>query len=120
ALVTFPLMAAVQYICAKVGLVAKRGLAGVLRRHYSPRIVYPAILSLAVANTINAGVDIGAVAAGLNLLVPGVPAVAFVVPVALGILALQVWWSYRSIANTFKWLTLSLFAYLGAVFFARP
>lgn len=116
---SFPLMAAVQFICAKVGMVSGMGLAGVLRRHYSRRLLYPAVLALVVANTINAGADLGAIAAAINLLVP-VPTAALIVPIALTILALQVWGSYRLIANVFKWLTLALLAYIAAAFFARP
>lgn len=119
ALVTFPLMTAVQYICAKVGMVTGRGLAGVIRHHYSRWVVYPAIAVLVVANTINAGADIGAVAAGVNLLVP-VPQKWLIFPVGLALLMLQVWGSYRLIANVFKWLCLSLLAYVGAAFLARP
>ncbi len=119
ALVTFPLMAAVQFICAKIGMVSGQGLAGVLRRHYPRAILYSAVAGLVVANTINAGVDIGAVAAGLNLMVP-LPVAAFVFPIALVLLALQIWGSYRLVARTFQWLTLSLFAYIGSSFFARP
>src|ERR1041384_5469542 len=59
-LFAFPLMTAVQYICAKVGLVTGRGLAGVLREHFSCTTVFPAVMLLVVANTINVGVDIGA------------------------------------------------------------
>ncbi len=119
ALVTFPLMAAIQYICAKIGLVSGRGIAGVLRQHYPRGLLYAVVLGLLAANTINAGVDILAIAAGLNLLVP-VPLSIVIVPIAVGILALQIWGSYRMIARTFKWLTLSLFAYIGSAFFARP
>jgi NRAMP (natural resistance-associated macrophage protein)-like metal ion transporter len=119
ALVTFPLMAAVQFICAKVGLVTGRGLAGVLRHYYPRALLYPVVLVLLVANTINAGVDLGAIAAGINMLVP-VPVAVLVVPVALLIVAVQVWGSYRLIARVFKWLTLALFAYIGSAFFARP
>jgi NRAMP (natural resistance-associated macrophage protein)-like metal ion transporter len=119
ALVTFPLMAAVQFICAKIGLVTGRGLAGVLRQHYPRTLLYPVVVGLVIANTINAGVDIGAVAAGLNLLVP-VPILVLVGPVALVILVLQVWGSYRLITSVFRWLTLALFAYIGAAFFAAP
>jgi NRAMP (natural resistance-associated macrophage protein)-like metal ion transporter len=119
ALVTLPLMAGVQFICAKIGLVSGRGLAGVLRHHYPRALLYPVIIALVIANTINAGVDIGAIAAGINLLVP-IPISWMVVPIALGLLVLQIWGSYRLIANTFKWLTLSLFAYIGSSFFARP
>jgi Mn2+/Fe2+ NRAMP family transporter len=100
-------------------MVSGMGLAGILRRHYSRLVLYPAILALVVANTINAGADIGAIAAAINLLLP-IPIVAMIVPIALIILALQIWGSYRLIANTFKWLTLALFAYIGAAFFAHP
>jgi Mn2+/Fe2+ NRAMP family transporter len=60
ALFTFPLMASVQFICAKTGLVSGEGLASLLRKDYSLWLLYPAVLALVVANTINAGVDIGA------------------------------------------------------------
>ena len=119
ALLTFPLMAAVQFICAKVGMVTGKGLAGVLREHYSTRLLYPAVFALLIANTINAGADIGAIAAAINLLAP-VPIVAMIVPVTAVILVLQIWGSYRMIASTFKWLTLALFAYVASAFFAKP
>jgi NRAMP (natural resistance-associated macrophage protein)-like metal ion transporter len=111
--VTFPLMAAVQYICAKIGMVSGTGLAGALRRHYPRAVLYPVVFSLLAANTLNVGADLGAVAAGLNLLVP-VPTLYLVGPVGLLLLALQVWGSYPLIARVFKWLTLSLFAYVGS------
>jgi len=120
AVFSFPLMAGVQYACAKVGMVSGMGLAGVLRRHYPRPLLYLAVLALLVANTINAGADIGAIAAAINLLIPTVPAWLFVVPTSLTILAIQIWGSYRLIANIFKWLTLALFAYIAAAFFARP
>jgi NRAMP (natural resistance-associated macrophage protein)-like metal ion transporter len=119
ALITFPMMAVVQFISAKIGLVCGQGLAGILKRHYSPWLLYPAVLGLLIANTINAGADIGAIAAGLNLLVPIPPAVA-VVPIALVILAILVWSSYELIARIFKWLTLALLAYIASAFFAHP
>jgi NRAMP (natural resistance-associated macrophage protein)-like metal ion transporter len=119
ALVTFPMMAAVQFVCAKVGLVSGRGLASVLRQHYSRKLLYGALGALVVANTINAGTDIGAIAAAINLLVP-IPVVALIIPIALTILALLIWGSYNFIARTFKWLTLALFAYIISAFFARP
>src|SRR5207237_470431 len=111
ALFTFPMMATIQFICAKIGMVSGRGLAGVLRQYYPRWLLYPAVVALLVANTINAGADIGAIAAAVNLLVP-VPAVWAIVPVTFAILALQIWGSYRFIAKVFKWLTLALFAYI--------
>ena len=119
AVVTFPMMTAVQFICAKIGMVTGVGLARVLRRHYSKGLLYPVVGGLVIANTINAGADIGAIAAAVNLLVP-IPVTAMIVPIALVILGLQVWGSYRLIAQTFKWLTLALFAYIGAALYARP
>ena len=119
AIVTLPLMAVVQFLCAKIALVTGRGLAGVLRIHYRRGVLYPAVLCLIVANTINAGSDIGAIAAGINLIVP-IPPSLLIIAIALTIVAFQIWGSYRWIASIFKWLTLSLFAYIGAAFLAKP
>lgn len=119
ALFSFPLMAAVQFISAKVGMVTGKGLAGVIREHYSRKLLYPLILGLVIANIINAGVDIGAIAAAINLLLP-IPITAMIIPIAVVILILQVWGSYRLIANVFKWLTLALFAYIASAFLAKP
>ncbi|HEX9045163.1 MAG TPA: divalent metal cation transporter [Candidatus Limnocylindrales bacterium] len=114
-----PMMIAVQYMCAKIGLVTGRGLSGVIRRRYHAAVLYPVVLGLVVANTVNAGADIAAIAAALNLVVPLPPAM-FIVPVTLGILALQVLGSYALIARIFKWLALALLAYIGAALLARP
>jgi NRAMP (natural resistance-associated macrophage protein)-like metal ion transporter len=113
-----PMQTAVQYMCAKIGLVTGKGLAGVLREHYH-RALYPAVIALVIANTLNAGADIGAIAAAFNLLVP-IPAIVFVIPVSLGIIGLQVFGGYRLIDKVFKWLSLALLAYIGAALFARP
>jgi len=119
ALFTFPMMWSVQFICAKIGMVSGSGLAHVLRKHYPRWLLYPVVGGLVIANTINAGVDIGAIAAAMNLLLP-VPTSALIVPIALCILVVQIWGSYRLIAKTFKWLTLALFAYVLSAFFAKP
>jgi len=86
ALLTFPLMTSIQHICAKVGMVSGMGLAAVLQRHYSRWLLYPAVACLFIANTINAGTDIGAVAAAINLLFPQIPIITMIIPVALIIL----------------------------------
>src|SRR5919109_2772471 len=119
ALVTFPMMATIQFICAKIAMVSGRGLAGVLRRHYARPVLYLAVAGLVAANTINVGADLGGVADALSLLVPLRP-IVMIVPVAAAILALQVWGSYRLIARIFKWLTLALLAYVGAAVLAKP
>lgn len=113
-----PMMIGVQYMCAKIGLVTGKGLAGVLREHY-PRALYPAVFALVIANTLNAGADIGAIAAAINLIVP-IRAVVFIIPVSMGIIALQVFGTYRLIEKVFKWLALALVAYIAAALFAKP
>src|ERR1700755_156013 len=70
ALITFPLMAGVQLICARIGLVYGCGLAAVMRKSFPKNLVYLAIISLLIANTINAAADLQAIAAGINMLVP--------------------------------------------------
>ena len=69
AIVTLPLMVVVQHICAKIGMVSGRGLAGVLNRYYSKKLLYPVVVGLVIANTINAGADIAAIAAAINMFV---------------------------------------------------
>src|SRR5215831_12633264 len=120
AIVTLPMMAAVQFICAKIGMVAGRGLAGVLRKHYPRWLVLGTIVLLLVANTINAGTDIGAIAAAINLLLPRVSPLLLVAPIAVLIVAVQVLGSYNLIVRIFKWLALTLFGYIVAAFLARP
>ena len=119
AIVTLPLMIVVQHICAKIGMVSGRGLAGVLNRYYSKKLLYPVVIGLVIANTINAGADIAAISAAINMFVP-IPISAMVIPIAVAIVVLQVWGSYRVMVKIFKWLTLSLFAYVIAAFLARP
>lgn len=120
AIITLPMMAAIQFICAKIGMVSGMGLAGVLRKYYPRWLVVSAIVLLVVANTINAGTDIGAIAAAINLLAPPIPALALVVPIAAIIVAVQILGSYPTLVKIFKWLTLTLFAYIAAAFLARP
>jgi len=119
ALFLLPLMIVVQHISAKIGMVSGRGLASVVKVNYSRWVLYPAVICLVGANTINAGTDILAIAAAINLFIP-VPVLALVLPISVAIVVLQVWGSYRLIVKVFKWLTLALFAYVIAAFLARP
>jgi NRAMP (natural resistance-associated macrophage protein)-like metal ion transporter len=120
AIITLPMMAAIQFICAKIGMVSGMGLSGVLRKYYPRWLVVSALVLLIIANTINAGTDIGAIAASINLLAPSIPPLALVVPIAIVIVAVQILGSYRTLVKIFKWLTLTLFAYIAAAFLARP
>ncbi len=119
AVVTLPLMAVVQHICAKIGMCTGRGLAGVLHKYYPRWLLYPVVLGLVIANTINAGTDIAAIAAAINMYLP-VPIAVLVVPIAGAIIALQLWGSYHLIVRVFKWLTLTLFGYVLASILAHP
>jgi NRAMP (natural resistance-associated macrophage protein)-like metal ion transporter len=121
AVFTFPLMLAVQELCARIALETGVGLGTSLRRKFPTWLVGLAIAALVVANTINLGADLGAVASGGSLLSRGrVPALWLVVPVGVLILAMQMFVSYRLMFNIFKWLTLALFAYVVTGVLARP
>lgn len=112
-LFTFPLMAAVQELCARIALHTGVGLGMSLRRRFPAWLVGSCILALFVANTINAGADLGAVAAGASLLTRGaVSELWLLVPVAVLIVAMEVFMTYATIFRIFKWLTLALFAYV--------
>ncbi len=118
ALVTLPMIAAVQYSCAKIGMVTGQGLAGVLRKNYPRPLLYLAVAALFVANTLNVGADIGAIAAAIQLLHP-VPILPTIFLVSVGILVVQFFGSYKLIVNVFKWLTVVLFAYIATAFFVH-
>jgi Mn2+/Fe2+ NRAMP family transporter len=121
ALFTFPLMAAVQEMCARIALHTGVGLGVSLRRKFPTWLVGICILALLIANTINVGADFGAVAAGGSLLTHGaVKAIWLVIPTAVLILVLQLFANYATIFRIFKWLTLALFAYVITAFFAHP
>src|SRR5579859_1665043 len=120
AIITFPLSATVQFVCAKIAMVSGRGLAGVIRENYPRWLLYPVVIGLVVANTINIGADLGAIAAAANLLIPALPIAWMVPPVAAIILGLELWGSYALIARVFKWLSLALLAYIGSALLARP
>jgi len=110
-----PLMTAIQEACARIGAVNGRGLAAVIKANYSKKILYWAVLLVVVANTINIGADIGALAAAAQLLIN----VNFVI-LTLGftalILVLEIFTSYRVYSRILKWLALTLLAYPITVF----
>jgi NRAMP (natural resistance-associated macrophage protein)-like metal ion transporter len=115
----FPLMIAVQIMCARLGLVSGQGLAGVLRRRYPKWVLLGACTLLAVANTVNIGADLGGMAEAMEMMT-GLHAVVWLPLFAGLIVVLLIWSSYRHIARVFKWLTLVLFAYVVAAFMAHP
>jgi NRAMP (natural resistance-associated macrophage protein)-like metal ion transporter len=119
ALFSFPLMAAVQIMCARLGMVTGLGLAGVIRVRYPRWILWGACTLLVIANIVNIAADLGGMAAVTSLLT-GVQAFYFTPAFTILIVGLLFWSSYRLIARIFKWLTLALFAYIVAAFLAHP
>jgi Mn2+/Fe2+ NRAMP family transporter len=117
--VTFPMMFAVVYLSAKLGQVTGRGLFHVIADRYPRWILYPTLFFVLVGNTFEASADLGGMAAALGVIAP-VPFRLAVVLFAGAVLALQVWGSYTLIRNIFRWVSLSLLAYVGAAFMARP
>jgi NRAMP (natural resistance-associated macrophage protein)-like metal ion transporter len=119
ALFSFPLMAAVQLMCARLGLVTGRGLAGVVRHYYPRWVLWSACAFLIVANVFNIGADLGGMAEATEMMT-GIKAYYWTPLYTLLIISLLFFSSYRHIARIFKWLTMVLFAYIAAAFLARP
>ena len=119
ALFSFPLMAAVQLMCARLGLVTGRGLAGVLRRNYPRSVLWGACAFLIVANVFNIGADLGGMAEATEMMT-GIRSYCWTPLYTILIVSLLFFSSYRHIARVFKWLTLVLFAYIVTAFLARP
>jgi NRAMP (natural resistance-associated macrophage protein)-like metal ion transporter len=117
-LFSFPLMAVIQAVSARIGSVTGYGIAQNLRRHYSPWLLRAVVLLLLVANVINLGADLGAMGAALGLLIGG-PEHLYTVLFAVVCILLEVFMSYARYATLLKWATLSLFAYVGVVFVAH-
>ena len=106
-----PMMYAVQEMAARIGLVTGKGVAQNMKENYPKLMLYIIVLLLVIANTINLGADLGAIAAAVQLLVP-IPFTVILIATTLGIIYLEVFTSYKQYAKILKWLTLSLFAYI--------
>lgn len=115
---TLPLMAAIQSICARIGRVTGQGLAANMRQVLPGWAAHGIVLLLFIANTVNIGADIAAMGAAARLVLGGNEAV-FAVALAGGSLLLQVFAPYHRYVHVLKWLTLALFAYVGVVFTVR-
>lgn len=115
ALFTFPLMTVVQEMCARIGLETGDGLAAVLRKHYPRPVLYVAVLLLFIANTINIGADLGAMAASMQLLI-GIPFGIWLAAFTFLTVGLEIFVSYKRYAQVLRFLTFTLFAYVFVVF----
>ncbi|BAU55829.1 Divalent metal cation transporter MntH [Mucilaginibacter gotjawali] len=115
ALYMLPLMIAVQEACARIGLVTGKGITTIVREQYSKGVLYAVVGLVVVANTINIGADLGAMAAAAQLLVPA-PFILLTLFFTTVILLLEVFTNYRVYAKILKWLALTLLAYPITVF----
>lgn len=116
ALITFPLMASIQEMSARIGLVTSHGLAGTLKKHYSKPVLYLMLLFSFPAIVMNIGADIAGMGAVGNLLVPSVHAIFFSIGFTVLLLILIVFLPYRKIASILKYLCITLLVYLVVPF----
>src|ERR1035437_3904763 len=118
ALLTFPLMASIQLMCARLCMVTGRGLAAAVRMHYPRWVLWGSCSILVVASIINICADLGGMAEATQL-ITGLRALIWIPVYALLIVGLLIWSSYKLITRIFKWMTLVLFAYVFASFYAH-
>src|ERR1043166_2790067 len=119
ALITWPLMAFVQMMCARIGMVSGRGLAGALHRKYPRPLILIAAVALFAANSINVGADLSGMADATAVFIH-LPPLLFVVVFGVGISLATIFFRYHQIATILKWLALVLFAYVITGFVGHP
>ncbi len=118
ALFSIPFMVVVQEMCGRIGIVTGKGIASIIRKHYGRKVLFFTVLLLVVANTINLGANLGAMASAVQLLWP-MPFTLVLVTITLITLFLVIVIPYRYYVNILKYLTLSLFAYVGAALIVK-
>ncbi len=112
AALTFPLMAIVQEMCARIGIVTGRGLAGNIRVFFSKKVLYLTSFLLFAVNSLNIGANLGAMAKATQLIYPGLGFNFLIMAFAFFSLALQIFTTYDKYAKYLKWLALVLLAYV--------
>lgn len=118
ALFSVPFMIVIQEMCGRIGLVTGKGLAGVIKKFYSKKILYFTVLLLLIANTVNIGANLGAMAEAAQLLF-GIPFNILLIGMTVVTLILEIFLDYKVYARFLKYLTLSLFAYIITVFIVK-
>ena len=118
-LLSYPLMAAIQEISARIGRVTGCGIAGNLRKSYPRPLLFAVLTAMGIANVFNLGADIGAMGDALHLVIPGGSMGLFVVALGVATLIAILCLPYSTYVKYLKWLTLSLFTYVGVVFFVH-
>jgi NRAMP (natural resistance-associated macrophage protein)-like metal ion transporter len=120
ALLTFPLMAAVQGMAARIGMVTTQGLTGTLKMHYPKSVLYGMILFSFPAVVLNIGADIQSMGAVANLLFPAIPTFLYCIVFTAILLFVIIQYSYQRMAGLLKWLCLGLLLYLVIPFLVHP
>lgn len=118
ALFSFPFMIVIQQMCGRIGMVTGKGLAGVILDHYSKPVLYSAVSLLVIANTINIGADLGAMATSAQMLL-GLPFHFWLLVMTGFIIVLEVFVTYKTYSKILKYLALTLFAYVLTAFFIK-
>ena len=118
ALFSFPFMAVIQEMCGRIGMVTGKGLSGVIKKHYSKKTLYFSVSLLVVANTINIGADLGAMASAGQLIL-GVSFIYWLIGIALLIVFLEIIVSYKTYAKVLKYLAFMLLAYIFTAFIIK-
>ncbi len=113
-----PFMIVIQQMCSRIGMVTGKGLAGVILEHYSRWVLYVTVALLVIANTINIGADLGAMASSAQMLL-GLPSLLWHVLITGSIIALEVFVPYSTYSRILKYLALTLFSYVLAAFVVR-
>ncbi len=112
ALLTFPLMAAIQGMCARIGIVTEQGLTATLKKHYPKSVLYTMILFSFPAITFNIGADIQGMGAVAHMLIPSIPVSVFSVVITVFLIFIIIKYPYQKLATILKWLCLSLLLYI--------
>lgn len=116
-----PVLFFIQEACGRIGAVTGKGLARIIKDHYTKKVLYAMVFLVVVANTINIGADIGAIAAAGQLLFPHVHFAVFAIGAASIIMLLEVFITYKKYARVLKWLAITLLAYpLTALIISQP
>ncbi|HYM64862.1 MAG TPA: divalent metal cation transporter, partial [Candidatus Sulfotelmatobacter sp.] len=110
AIFMYPLQTAVQEACARIGAVTGKGLAANVKTNYNKKVLIAVVLLVVIANTINIGADIGAMAASANLIFP-LPTAFFAIIISIFVLLLEIFTAYNTYAKILKWLSMALLAY---------
>jgi len=119
AILTYPLMVSIQEMCARIGLVTRKGLTGIIKQRY-PRPVLYILLALSFPSIVlNIGADIAGMGAVANLLYPKIPPFLFSILFTAFLMYSIVFWSYRKISTVLKWLCITLFCYLIIPFLVK-